>query len=91
MENNDHNTITNSCEPSDTANVGAPLDIPDLPTVRPLSKPKYSLTDSVCAWVCFLLGFIFTRYVCSYAGGLGWDILGSRGRSGRGICSAKSP
>lgn len=83
MENNDHNTITNSCEPSDTANVGAPLDIPDLPTVRPLSKPKYSLTDSICAWVCFLLGFIFTRYVCGYAGGLWggifWAAVGALG------------
>lgn len=48
----------------------APLDIPDLPTAQPLTKPKYSLTDSVCAWVCLVLGFIFTRYVCGYAGGL---------------------
>lgn len=48
----------------------APLDIPDLPTAQPLTKQKYSLADSICAWVCLLLGFIFTRYVCGYAGGL---------------------
>lgn len=48
-----------------------PAEIPlNLPAAQPPAKPKYSLTDSICAWICLLLGFLFTRYVCGYAGGL---------------------
>lgn len=38
--------------------------------VRPVQKRTYNLRDSVCALICFFLGFIFTRYAVGYAGGL---------------------
>lgn len=65
MENN---SLYDSCGAVNPAE--ASLPIPALPAVQPPVKQKYSLTDSVCAWVCLLLGFLFTRYVCGYAGGL---------------------
>lgn len=75
--------MPNSPDQPYNATAGAPLNIPDLPTAQPLTKPKYSLTDSICAWVCLVLGFIFTRYVCGYAGGLWggifWAAVGALG------------
>lgn len=81
MENSN---IPNTYNAANAApDIGVHLDTPDLPTEQPLSRTKYSLTDSVCAWVCFVLGFIFTRYVCGYAGGLWggifWAAVGALG------------
>lgn len=79
MESFDPNTTVNTYEPS-AANAGAQSDIP---AARPLPKPAYSLADSICALICFALGFIFTRYVCGYAGGLWggifWAAAGAAG------------
>ncbi len=83
MENQNIPNIPNSPDLPYNAAAVAPLNIPDLPTAQPLTKPRYSLTDSICAWVCLALGFIFTRYVCGYAGGLWggifWAAVGALG------------
>lgn len=62
-----------------------PLTPPD-PTsplyapAKPLS-PSFSAGEAVCAWVCFVLGFIFCRYVAGYAGGIWggifWALVGA--------------
>lgn len=80
MENYDLNTT--AYEPY-AANAGASPDITEPTAVRTPQKPLYSLADSVCALLCFALGFIFTRYVCGYAGGLWggvfWAAVGALG------------
>lgn len=65
MENNILHASYGAANPAE-----APLNLPDLPAAQPPAKLKYSLADSIFAWVCLLLGFLFTRYVCGYAGGL---------------------
>lgn len=65
MENNSLYDSCGAVKPAEAA-----LNLPELPAAQPPAKPKYSLADSVCAWACLLLGFIFTKYVCGYAGGL---------------------
>lgn len=83
MENNNNKIQTNSFKPSAAVNMGATIGVSDISTAQPLARPKYSLTDSICAWMCFALGFIFTRYVCGYAGGLWggifWASVGALG------------
>lgn len=81
MENNIMHDSCGAAELAETP-LGIPA-LPALPAAQPPAKPKYSLADSVFAWVCLLLGFIFTRYVCGYAGGLWggifWAAVGALG------------
>lgn len=74
MENmNNEPYIPNQELPAASENItpaaGVPFDIPDIPTAKPLNT-SYTVADSVCAWICFLLGFVFTHFVGGYAGGL---------------------
>lgn len=39
------------------------------------AKRSYGIGDSVCALICFVLGFIFTRYAAGYAGGLWGGVM----------------
>lgn len=75
MENN---SLYDSCASGNPAEA-----VLNIPAVQPPAKPNYSLADSVCAWICLLLGFLFTRYVCGYAGGLWggifWAVTGALG------------
>lgn len=43
-------------------------------------EPRFSLADTIAAWCCFALGFIFTRFVadnpCGIWGGVFWALVG---------------
>lgn len=63
MEQQNLNTPASAVPPVSEAN--SPLYSP----AQPLS-PKFSIADGIFGWICLVLGFIFTRYAVTYAGGI---------------------
>ena len=48
---------------------------PPQPPVQPVCKREFTMLDAVISLICFVLGLMFTHFVCEYAGGLWGGIM----------------
>ncbi len=78
MDNNEPviQAVSDAAQPSAPTPDGA-ISAFDMPTCRDTAcfVRTYTTADTVMSLVCFGLGFVFTHFVCSYAGGIWGGIL----------------
>ena len=48
---------------------------PPQPPVQHAYKREFTMSDAVISLICFVLGLMFTHFVCEYAGGLWGGIM----------------